>query len=77
MRWPRRRREPEAVPYDDLHETVTDIDARLEDAGRQLAESRSRAARAQQIAEESARLVARNSITALIRDSIITPHARS
>ena len=77
MRWFRKHREPQAAPAEDPDMTVTDdTDARLEDAGRELAESRSRAARAHRIAEESARLVAHNQITALIRDSIIYPHAR-
>lgn len=50
---------------------VRELDARLEDAGRQLAESKVRAVQSRQIADESARLVARNSITRLVRDSII------
>ena len=77
MRFRRHHREPEEVPGGGLDEAVTDdSDKRLEDAGLQLAESRSRAARARRIAEESARLVAHNQIAALIRDSIVSPDAR-
>lgn len=68
--WRRRKTAPEK-PSQDHDMKVRELDARLEDAGRQLAESKVRAVQSRQIADESARLVARNSITRLVRDSII------